>query len=86
MTDRPRLPLPPLTPPLRLLDEARRLVDDNRRDYARARIADMKAEPFPDCADCGNPCDFDTTQCAACRDADARADWADLQRESEGCR
>ena len=73
---------PLITPPLQLLEEAR-LVDDNRREYARARIADMKAEPFPSCDDCSNPCDFDTTQCAACRDADARADWADRQNDDE---
>lgn len=79
-------PLPLISPPLRLIAEARSLLDANRREYALARIADLKAEPFPECRDCSNPCDYDATQCADCRDADARADWADLQRESEGCR
>jgi hypothetical protein len=61
MTSLPSL----LAPPLRLIEEARRLAPEPRRF----------AEPFPDCDDCGNPCDYDATQCAPCREADAAA-WA----------
>ncbi len=60
---------------------ARAVFEENRKAYAVKRIADLAAESFPDCRDCGNPCDFEQTQCPACLEVDARAAWADDQND-----